>query len=217
MNSENVLKNYITKVSRILTVVLASGFFSTFSLTYLKVFSSYVPTFIILFGTILSGIFIFIKKQENISMYVLLISAYVAFFLLAIDAPQYTIAFAMVMFSLSAVFFNKLVIIINWISMSGVLVYYYFVENGILLQDLIVQASNILFSAIALLLLARWGMELIHTAGEKTQNSNMLLGQLEKTMDATKTNTSSLYNDISKCNDNLGIVHNISSSMATTI
>ncbi|MCX7921883.1 MAG: methyl-accepting chemotaxis protein [Clostridia bacterium] len=58
---------------------------------------------------------------------------------------------------------------------------------------------------------------MIVSANEKEAHAKTLLSELEKTMDTIKANTSALNGDISKCSDNLGTVHEISSSVATAI
>ena len=68
---------------------------------------------------------------------------------------------------------------------------------------------------IILFLLVRAGAKLIRAANENGVQLSILLDQLQKTMDAVRTNTSVLNTDISRGKENLGIVREISNSIAS--
>ena len=96
----------------------------------------------------------------------------------------------------------------------------FYIEFFIQAYEIKVFISNlvcIIFSSLFLFALSIWGKGLILNAYEKKEQATTLLGELEKTMNVIKSSTTALNADISKANDNLGAVHEISSSTAITV
>lgn len=59
---------------------------------------------------------------------------------------------------------------------------------------------------LSLFFLTKWSSELFFSANEKEMQATSILNKLEKVMDVINTNTLSLNDDISDCNDNLNAV-----------
>lgn len=217
MSSNNIIKDYITKVDKIFTCILGAGFFSTFLMAYLSVFHTYIPAIAIVIGVAISGFFIIKGNNESASMYAILITAYIVFSVLAMDSPKYITSFAMLVMVFSAVFFNRYFILLNGISMGGILIYSQFTRHIGSMLDILVQIICLLFSTVVLTLLTKWGMDLIKTASEKADDAKKYLEELGNTMDTIKVSTESLNNDIMNCDSSLGMIHEFSGVMAITV
>lgn len=155
------------------------------------------------------------KKKETAASIVLVASALIQVLPLMLMVRDNAFVLAMLPISVGALYLN------TWI----------FAIVGIITNifTIILQLSNptpdmvnALFACIMqvlitiiLFLLVRAGAKLIRAANENGVQLSILLDQLQKTMDAVRTNTSVLKTDISRGKENLGIVREISNSIAS--
>jgi methyl-accepting chemotaxis protein len=117
----------------------------------------------------------------------------------------------------TGLYLNKNFIIFYGSITFAVLIYILFfklsVDNSFSMFNMVI----FVFGTVGVFFTAKWGKELIMSATQKENEAKSLLVQLEDTMDVVKNSTTVLNSDISECNNNLGVVQEISSSIACTI
>lgn len=152
-------------------------------------------------------------------MHVLSLTFAVGIVIEFINSPSKDISLLLLILSssLTTLYLNKLLIIINGVFLFVSLAIIELVIKHVFNQNDIPSVFLIIFIVTSLLFITKWGNDLILSASKKEKQANTLLSELKKVMDVIKANTSSLNNDINKCDDNLGIVHEISNSMATAV
>ncbi|ADL50920.1 methyl-accepting chemotaxis protein [Clostridium cellulovorans] len=221
MNSNPELLTHVKKVNKIVSYILI--FFALTSLIMTILLKKPIPllgNISIFLGAALS--IAFFKKQgfEKKVMYI----ATLAFTIYALTsfpvAPSIatSILLLMLSFCIIALYLNKLLVLINGIVIFIALIILQVLVKPIFNpEDFIPSLILIIIINLCLFFLTDWGEKLIFSANEKETTARNLLMELEKTMDVILTSNYSLNSDITNCNDNVGVVHEISNSMATTV
>jgi methyl-accepting chemotaxis protein len=155
------------------------------------------------------------KKMDTAATYVLVASALAQVIPLLPVAEGSAFLLAMLPISIAALYFNKrLYIVVGIIINAAVIIYQLGTPNFDLAANLFSDIFQIIIT-IVIFFLAKEGGKLILNANQKEAQAKELLDELHKTMDAIRTNTSALNVDISKGNEQLEVVREISSSITS--
>jgi len=163
-------------------------------------------------------IFTFKKVFVVVSTGILFFSLIASNILMSLSNPSSSKATSIIIvLCIATLYLDKRILLLVGVLMDaaylGTNVFTHIFQSSTLISDFSVSAIILLI----LFFVTHWGNQLILSAAEKEARANELLVQLEDTMTIIKQNTFSLDGDIDKCNNNLGTVHEISSSMATAI
>ncbi len=212
---ENSLMNHVRKINKIINwLFFGLGFIMAIVSISTRTFepASIIPCSI----TIVSAFLAFLlrrKNKETAASYILVTSALLQVLpLLSMDGGNAFVS-AMIPISITALYLNKRLFIIFGSIINAILITIQLVTSGSNILSFLFVDICLLFITVILFLLTKEGGKLIQDASGKEVQAKKLFDEMQKTMDIIKTNTSTLNNDISKANDNLGMVHEISSSI----
>lgn len=211
---ENSLMIHIRKVNKILNwVFFILGFVMLIAgIATQTIASSSIPLLVTIVSAFLA-LFLRNKKKDMAASYVLVASALIQVLPLLPMAGSNAFILAMLPICITALYFNKwLFIIIGSIINAAVIILQLVMPGSDIATYLFPDIFQLLITII-IFFLAKEGGKLIHKANEKEAQTKELLDELEKTIDVIRTNTSALNIDISKGNENLGVVREISSSI----
>lgn len=214
---QNAEQAYTLKVNKVLTAVLALATISSLLLILLSLSSNYISCVILLVGTSLAGALIYKKSSQKAIMTILLTSLILSNCNSMLYEPRVAAALALATVCLSALYFNRWIPLAIGISLAIVMFYLQLTKFSVGFAIFIVEIICLTFSSSVLFILTKWGSELIQTATEKEINAKSILEELGKTMKVVETSTLSLDSDIDTCNNNLGMVREISNSVALAI
>ena len=222
MNSNSELLIHIKKVNKIICYILIFFTISSFIMTFLlKKPIPLIGNITLFIGAFLS-ILLLNKKEtyEKLLMYILTITFTIYALISFPSAPSIAIAILLLMlsFCVVALYLNKLLVIIDGILVFiSLLILQFLIKPVFNTPDFVPCLILIFLINLCLFFLTGWGEKLIFSAQEKETTARNLLMELEKTMDIILTSNYALNTDITNCNDNVGVVHEISTSMATTV
>ncbi len=120
-------------------------------------------------------------------------------------------------FCITIMYLNKWYVLASGGFYTALIVYIQFIRYPFEIKIAISEVVCVAFSTLFLFFLAKWGTELIQNANDKEARANMLLSELEKTMNGIKQNTLILNSDILECNKSLGVASEISNSTAISL
>lgn len=155
-------------------------------------------------------------KKDTAASYVLATSAFLQVIPLMLfgDASSAFVS-AMIPLSITALYLNKQLFIIYGALTDIVLIItqtvFFRTDPGGAMYPF----ACILLITAALFLVVKDGEKLIKNVSENAGRAKDLLEELKRTVDLIKVNTSELNNDISKANENLGVIRDISSSITS--
>lgn len=217
MGNQSLLDAHIIKVNKTVFLIMCLAIPANFGLSILGFYSNYaIP--IGLFTFSLVGIILWWRKiSSRIITLNILAALYFVIYAMTLDFSVSAGAIALGGAIFTGLYLNKNFIIFYGSITSMVLIYILFFKSDSGISFAMFNMVVFIFGIIAVFYTAKWGRDLIMSAIEKENQTKELLAQLETTMDVVKQSTSTLNNDISECNNNLGEVQNISSSMATTV
>lgn len=162
MNHVSEIKDYVMRVNKIMTFILASGAISILVFTRLSVFTTYIPFIAFSIGSVLSTVLILKKISHRKIMDFLLISTFFCIGSAMIDMPRQAAIFSMVALCFPALYFSKEFTIIYSAGMSIVMIYLQFIKHAFGIMDFMIQIVIFLFSTMILFLITKWGSELIY-------------------------------------------------------
>ncbi len=216
MENLNLLDAHIIKVNKTVYFIMCTAVPANFGLSLLGFYSNFaIPIGLFLFAIV--GLVLMLKKVSSkvISLNILA-ALYFVIYAMTLDFSISAGAIALGGAIFTGLYLNKNFIIFYGSVTFVVLIYILFFK----LDDISFSMFNLVifvFGIIAVFFTAKWGKGLIMTAIQKENEAKSLLTQLETTMGVVKNSTSTMNSDISDCNDNLGVVKNISNSMAITV
>ena len=221
MNNNSELSLHIKKVNKIVLVILVTmTIFLLFAILVIKIpmpISALIP---ILLGSAVSAVLMYNKKQlENIVMVILSVTITVYTLKTILENPNVHVSILLLMlcFSIATLYLNKWLVVFNGgITIIALIIFEFFVKH-IFNQTFISVIALLTSINVCLFFMTKWGRGLIISANEKNEMAKKLLLEQERTIDIVKSSTTVLNGDISKCNDNIMAVHEISSSMAAAI
>jgi methyl-accepting chemotaxis protein len=211
------MDQYTAKVNKIFTNVLIFATIATLGFTVTGVFSTYIPVATLFLGTVVSKILIYKRNFDNLVRLMALTTVFITLVCMMINLPQAAAALGMIAICFAAIYFYKWFPIIYGLITLAVMCYIQFAIHAAAIQYFALDLIIMTFSAGTLFFLDKWGSELIQVATEKEKRANTLLNELENTINIVNSNTVSLDRDIAACYSNLGVVHEISNAIATTI
>lgn len=217
MRDEGVMLAYERRVNKTLAGMLGLSVPAIFLLSYVRVYSSYIPAIAVLLGFILSAVLIYKKSNDNVTQVVLFFTSLILISYTMINMPASSVIISIAGLISIVLYLNKKSLVIYGICLSVVLIYIQFFIQTYDIKNLIISIICFVFSVLGLFFLTKWGRNLILSAYENETHANKLLGELEKTMGVINSCTMSLNSDIANCNNNLGAVHEMSNAMAVTI
>lgn len=217
MGNQNLLDSHIIKVNKTVFIIMCLSIPANALLSFLKVYSSYtLPLVISAFALI--GLFLMLKKASpNIISLIILGALFSTIYLMMLDFSASAGAIALGGAIFTGLYLNKKFIVVYGLITLGVLIYLLYFMLSTDMSLLLFSLLIFVFGTVAVFFTAKWGRELILSASQKENQAKTLLTQLEKTMDVIKNSTSVLNHDILECDQNLGSVQEISSSIALTI
>lgn len=225
MNNPELLA-HVRKVNKIvLSMLLAVILISIVLKLLIKLPIPILSTIIQLLAAVLATILIIVKKtrvknSEDLAMYILVINftVYALFSFIASPSLAVAILALMVSYSIAVLYPKKSLIAVNGgISLIALVIIQYIFKPLFDSQSFITILSLLIFINVCFFYLTKWGTLLIFSVNQKETETKKLFWELEKTMDLIKLNTSDLNTDITKGNDNLEVVHQISNSIALAI
>lgn len=115
--------------------------------------------------------------------------------------------------SLSALYLNKVILLINGAIYNVILIAFQLVFDKLHIPTLVAFE----FIILILFFVCKWGNELIQLAAQKENQATTLVHSLDNALNVVSENTFTLDKDIAKCNKNVGLLKGISGHMATTV
>ena len=211
---ENSLMNHVRNVNKILNwVFFALGFVMLIAgIATRTIATSIIPLSVTIVSAFLA-LFLRHKKKDTAVTYVLVASALIQVLPLLLVSGSNAFLLAMLPISIAALYFNKWLIIAVGTIVNVVLIVIQLLTPGTSIEAYLFADVFQILITIIIFILANAGGKLIKKANEKEAQAKQLLNELEKTMDLINTNTSALNADISKGNDNIGVVREISRSI----
>lgn len=212
---ENLLMNHVKKINKIINwIYFALGFVMSIVTIATRNFmaESIIPLAITVVSAFLA-LFFRCKKKETIASYIIVTSALLQVLPLLPMAGESAYISAMIPISITALYLNRWLFIIYGGIINAFLIVLQFstpdADGGAAIYALIC----FVLITFVLFLLTKNGGKLIQDANEKEAQASNLVNELQKTMHVVKESTSSFNSDIHKANENLEVVHEISSSM----
>lgn len=209
------MEQYTAKVNNIFTNMLIFATIATLGFTVTGIFSTYIPVTTVLLGTVVSKILIYKRNLDSVVRLIALTAVFITLVCMMINLPQAAGTLGMIAICFAAIYFYKWFPIIYGLITLAVMCYIQFAVAEI--QYFVLNLIIMTFSAGTLFFLNKWGSELIQIANEKEKSASALLRELENTMNIVEKNTVMLNKDIASSSNNLGVVHEISNSIAITI
>jgi len=155
-------------------------------------------------------------KKDTAASYVLVTSAFLQVLpLMMMGDVSSSFISAMIPLSITALYLNKLLYIIYAGLTDICVIVLQLLSGSYEAGELLYPDICLLLITVALFLVTRDGEKLIKDAVAHTKQTEDLLSELQKTLNAIRTNTSELNTDISKVNESLGGIREISSSITT--
>lgn len=211
---DNSLSKHVMRVNKVLNwTFFALGFFMLIAGIATKTIASSAISLVITILSAFLALFLRHKKRETVTSYVLVASALVQVIPLLPMLGTDAFILAMLPISVAALYFNQLIyIIVGVIINVAVIIVQIALPNFTFAEYVFADVFQVLI-ILVLFVLVRTGDKLISHASENEMQSKKLLDELEKTIDVIRTSTSVLNIDISKGNESLGTVREISSSI----
>lgn len=214
---DNIIIKHTIKVNKILAIIL----WFLVLISYIQLFSknpdaSVIATGILTVGVIVSSVFMYKKFFPVITSYLLITSFFISILITVKDVSLVTMALVVVL-CISALYFNKAVLLICSISSSIALVIIEMINHDFNLPEFLSRLSNLELSSLALFFLTLWGRGLIISATKNEMQASILLKSLDDTMNVVKGNASSLNTDVRNCNDNITVLKDMSNAMTSTV
>ncbi len=213
MHTENIMIRHLSKVNKTYMVI----FWALFAMSIVSLFSGKTEFHITAIISFLAQVFmtiIIVKKRFESAVAIIGILELVIG-MITMD-PNTLLITVIIGMCLAALYLDVRILLLDGILSICTLVGMQIAKN-FSDKNFTGDLTVILIIGVILFFLTKWGRELILAANEKESRTETLLSELEKTMNAVNSGTSVLSSDISKCNDNLGAVHEISGSMAAAI
>lgn len=212
----NSLFKHVSKVNKFLNwVFLVLGFVMLIAgIVTRTIASSSIPLSVTILSAFLA-LFLRYKKKETVASYVLVSSALIQILPLLPMASDSAFILAMIPISVTALYLNKWMFIIVGSITNIAVIITQIVMSSFHIETFLFSNFFQALITIVLFILVKSGEKLIRDANESETQSKKLLDELQKTMDVIRKNTSVLNIDISKGNEHLGVVHEISNSITS--
>ncbi len=217
MENQSLLEVHIGKVNKTVYLIMCLAIPANFGLSLFHFYSNFaIPIGLSAFAIV--GFVLMLKKVSS-KVFTLNILAALCFVIYAmtLDFSLSAGAIALGGSIFIGLYLNKNFIVFYGSITSIVLIYILFFKLDIDISFSTFNMVIFVFGIVAVFFTTKWGKDLISTAIQKENQAQLLLSQLETTMEVVKNSTSDLNSDISECNNNLSVVKNISNSMATTV
>ncbi len=217
MGNKSLLDTHIAKVNKTVYLIMCMAIPANFVLSILGFYSNFaIPIGLSLFA-IVSLVFIWKKIPAKVFTWNLLVALNFVIYAMTLDFSNSAGAIALGGAIFTGLYLNKNYIIVYGSTTFLVLVYTLFFKLDVDISFSLFNLVIFVFGMVAVFYTAKWGKGLIMTAIQKEKQTESLLSQIETTMDVVKNSTATMNSDISDCNDNLGVIKDISNSMATTV
>lgn len=222
MNYTLALITHVKKVNKIVLPIIIIGAITAIGLKVF--FKQPVPLYAILILTIssiVSAVPIYvIKRFENMSMYILTLSFSIFAIISFLNAPSLAVVILVLMlaYTLAALYLNKSLIMVNsFVTFIALFFIQYMIKALFNSSDFVTVIFLLVLINISLFYLAKSGRQLIFSAYEEEVRAKSILSELEKTIDSINMSSTTLKSDITKGNDIIGVVYEITSSMTKAI
>lgn len=213
---ENSLIKYVKNVNRIINwVFFAVGFVMLVSCIIMGTLDVSGFSLVITIGSAFLALILRHKNKEIAASYVIVISAVVQVLPLLAMLGMDAFILSMLPICVAALYFDSEIFIIVGIIVNVAVLFIHAVVLKLgLTTYLFVDMFHVLITII-LYIIVKTGSKLIKDANEKEFQAKSLLNELQKTMDVVKESTSGLNSDIVKSYKSLGVVRDISKSIAS--
>lgn len=210
----NSLEKHVAKVNKSLNRVF---FILSFGMLIMGLATGTISTNIIsLIITFLSAflaLYLRHKKKETAATYVLVTSALLQVLPLLPIVGSDAFILAMLPVIIAGLYLNQKMFIVIGVITNAFLIIVHIMTPGLAVGDYIFSDVFEILITMMTFMLVRSGAKLIQETDENRKQSEKHLSDLQKTFDVIKKNTSVLDEDISKGNENLNIVYEISRSI----
>ena len=213
---DNSLVKHVIRVNKVLnSVFFVLGFVMLIAgIVTRTITSSIIPLLVTILSSFLA-LYLRYKKKEAAASYVLVASALIQVLPLLSMLGEGTFVLAMLPISVAALYLNQWIFIIVGVIINAAIIILHIMTPGLNIEAYLFPDILQALITTVLFILVRTGAKLIQDANENGAQSKKLLNELQKTIDAIKANTSILNIDVSKGNENLNIVREISSSITS--
>lgn len=211
---DNSLAKHVARVNKALNIaffVLASVMLIA-GIAMQTIAQSIIPLSITILSSFLA-LFLRFKKKETLASYVLVASALLQVLPLMPTLGEAAFILALLPISVSALYLNQWIFIAVGIIINAVTIIIHIVTPGAGLEVSLFSDFFQVLITVVLFILVRTGAKLVLEANESGVQSNRLLEDLKRTVEVIKTNTSVLNGDISRGNENLNTIREISDSI----
>lgn len=208
------LEKHVVKVNKLLnTVFFILGFGMLIMGLVTRTISSNIVPLLVTILTSFLALYLRYKKKQTVATYVLVTSALLQVLPLLPVVGRDAFVLAMLPIIVAGLYLNQKIFVVMGVITNTLLIILHIVTPDLSIEAYIFSDIFQILITIMLFLLVRSGEKLIKEADENGKQLEKLLGDLQRTFDVIKKNTTVLNEDISKGNENLSIVHEISNSI----
>jgi len=211
------MNDYLKKVNKVFTILMILGCATTLVFALKGMFSTFLSSETFGIGIVIAIVLMYRKNLDYQVSVVNLITSFLVFTFIMTDLPEVAGAYGVFALCCSATYFRKKNIIIYGLGMILVLTYIQFFKHAFEVQYYLLHLVGLIFSTAFLFFVTKWGSDLINTANEKERELNENLSKIKKVMNIVNKNTVTLDSEITIGYNNLGLIHETSSTMAIAV
>lgn len=217
MENKSLLDVHVIKVNKTVFLIMCMAIPANFVLSLLGFYSNFaIPIGLTLFAIV--GIVLKWRKvSAKVFTFNILVALNFVIYAMTLDFSISVGAIALGGAIFTGLYLNKNYIIVYGSLTFIVIIYVLFFKLDVDISFSLFTIVIYIFGMTAVFFTSKWGKDLIMTAIQKENQAKALLSQIETTMGIVTNSTSDLNSDISDCNNNLGVVKDISNSMAITV
>lgn len=211
------MEDYTNKVNK--AVIIMSWIMTVLLAMFVLSGSKECPLIQLLFTIFMNiiGTAIFLtKKYRNVIPYIACSSFFVNTIFCIIFSHNGMIM-TVLLLCVVCIYLNRVLSIIYGIGVVVISVISQLVLSKSSLSTSITNLTFLVIINMFLILLTRWGSELIKISNEEKLKANKLLEEIKNNVSTIKSLTTTLNSDITGCNENLKTVNDASSAMSSTV
>lgn len=211
------MNDYLKKVNKILIIFMIMGGASGLVFALMGILSTFLPSAIVGIGVVIAIALMYRKNLDYLVSAVSLITVFIGLSFMIIELPEIAAAYGAFALCCSAIYFKKWIPILYGLGMILVLTYLQLFEHAFEVKYYLLYLNCLIFTSILLFFITKCGSDLINTANERERESNEYLSEIKRTMNIVNKNTLTLDSEIETGYNNLGLIHETSSSMAIAV
>ena len=214
--NQDIFMKYTKKVNTVLATIMGLGVISTSVFVAIGILH-YLSALSLATGSLIGGLLIKKKAPTVLVRNLLLVTLSISVIVSMICMPYVSGAYGVLLICVASMYFRKETSVILGIATNIVISYQFFITKELELLVYSLSIIALVFSAVAIFFISKWGSDLIKEAAEKEEKAIEALEKLKNTMDVIGQNTKQLDDDISNCYNRLDMLRDMSGTMKTTI